>query len=285
MSRGNAPFIKAILYADIFDYPLTQEELWHFAIANAAVRREDFKAFLAHSPPYVRKKDGYFYLAGREEVVRKRKERYSYSLKKMRYAKKIAAYLAFIPTIRFIGVSGALSLSNAKEDDDIDFFIIAASGTVWLTRLLTTIALDGKGIRRKRVGKPRNNSICVNMFLDERSLAFTKARHDLYTAHEIVQVISLLNKNMAYERFLSANFWIQTLLPNIPMQKVAEKRHRSIVGIRLLEQLAGYLQRWYMKRHMTREEVSDTILAFHPIDYRKKTLDAFAQRLAHYEKI
>jgi hypothetical protein len=52
------------------------------------------------------------------------------------------------------------------------------------------------------------------------------------------------------------------------------------VGI--FEHVAKGLQQFYMKSHITKETVSSTVLAFHPIDYREKTLKEYKKRIKKY---
>lgn len=289
------PFIKAILYADIFDFPLTKEEVWKFAIGQSA--KKDFEQFLSNPPAYIKEAHGYFYLAERKNIIRKRPERQKASKRKLLIAQKASALLAKIPTIQCIGISGGLSLLNADTKDDIDFFIITKKNTIWITRFFVALLLELFGKRRKRGKSKATDSICVNMYLTEDNLAFSKTWRDLYLAHEVIQVMPLFSRGNTYEKFVSANAWVGDFLPNALDRETTQNYTQNnaenwfsailcaVLRFSAFEFLAKHIQLWYMKKHRTRESVSDTMLAFHPIDYRGKTLSAFLDRVRKYEQV
>jgi hypothetical protein len=293
MNAQNAPFINSILYGDIFDFPLTESELWKWAISEKKSSKEDLAKFVKDLPVSVKKTGAYFHLVGREAIVEKRNERLRVSKRKYLLAEKAAKLLAKIPTIRFIGVSGGLAMMNADEGDDIDLFIITEHKAVWMTRLLVFVLLSAEGIGRKRDGRHVKDAICVNMYLDEQDMGFVKNRHDVYTAHEIMQVIPLVDREHTYGKFVTANVWISEFLPNTVKREITQNHAVSrfslvlhtVLRSSVLEQCAKLLQMWYMRPHRTRETVSDTILAFHPTDYRGDTLKAYDERIKQYEKI
>src|SRR6185312_7622187 len=129
----------------------------------------------------------------------------------------------YIPTIEFAGLSGSLAMHNAEKDADIDIFIITRPNTLWLTRFLILSLLQLKGKRRAPGKKHAKDTICVNMLLDTKHMAFPKNKRNIYTAHEIIQMKPLLIRNNTYNEFLHKNKWIinflphafPTLLPNI----------------------------------------------------------------------
>jgi hypothetical protein len=51
-----------------------------------------------------------------------------------------------------------------------------------------------------------------------------------------------------------------------------------------VEIFAKRFQLWYIKRHITLEKISDKVLAFHPLDYRKVVEQGFSKRLEKYAK-
>ena len=38
--------------------------------------------------------------------------------------------------------------------------------------------------------------------------------HDLFTAHEIIQLIPIFERDNAYNKFIKANSWINSVFPN-----------------------------------------------------------------------
>lgn len=280
--------IKTLVYADIFDYPLTLSDLWRFLIHNTSISKNQLEKELLELGTLVKKKNSLFYLNGRENIVSKRTERERYSKKKMIIVNKICSYITFIPSVYFIGVSGSLAMQNAKKTDDIDLFIIAQKNTVWITRFIVLIVLQFFGVRRQRNTTNMTDTICVNMLLDESVLQLPKKQQNLYTAHEVVQVLPIFERNDMYNKFLEANLWVREYLPNSIARvkskesRIKEKEKKLLL---ILEWFAKASQKWYMKQRTTGEVVSDSFLAFYPSTYYKKILRLYNQRLKVYTKL
>lgn len=89
--------MAAVVYAQLFGYPLTVKESQLWAI---------------------------------------RKIREQSSLKKERVALEIVSQLKRVPTVQAVFLTGSTAAKNAKEDADIDLMIITWPNTLWITRLL-----------------------------------------------------------------------------------------------------------------------------------------------------
>lgn len=286
--------LKTLIYSDIFDYPLSQDELWKFLIGHKTSRESFDKALRDLSSKIIFKK-GLYCLLDRERTVDIRIKRRKESRKKIVVAKKIIKQLTLLPTIQFIGISGGLSLGNSERDDDIDLFVIASKGTLWLTRLamITLLLIIGK--YRGRNQRQVSDKICLNMLIDDGALSFPKERQNLYTAHEIVQLMPVFERNSTYIKFINANKWVENFLPNAlergttqnRTQNNAEKGFRVfpriVQRISAVEHFAKAVQLWFIKRHLTTETISDSFLAFHPLDYKNITLKEYEKRMLKYE--
>ncbi len=195
--------LKTLHYADIFDYPLTAEEIRKYAV-------EPLEDADPTSLSELRGAGGYYCLPGREEIVELRRRRERWSEPKLGKAQRIAGFLKFIPWIKLVGVTGALAMGNSDEEDDIDLMIITSSGRLWLTRglVVTFLLLTGQYRRANKI----KNRICPNLMLSEKALEFPD--RDLFTAHEIVQMKPIFERDNAYQKFLQANNWVKDFLPN-----------------------------------------------------------------------
>ncbi len=284
--------VKTILYADLFDYPLSKKELWKYLIVDTqqSVSKKRFEECLSNNT-FIDKKNGFYFLSGREQLVTIRNQRKKISLEKMKIAKRVAAILGRIPTVLLISVSGALAMENAHEADDIDFFVVVSTGTIWITRFFLLLLLHSIGMRRKRTDVDFSNKICLNMLIDEAHISFSKERQDIYTAHEISQMKPIFKRNGMGNVFAYSNIWVHKFLPNIPVSK--RWVSFNISGLRRLVQilfipfefLARSIQLFYMEKYKTIELVTDGFLAFHPFDYRKVILQKFQKRLKKYATI
>ncbi len=285
--------LKTLAYADIFDCPLTLEELWCLLISKRKVTKKTVKEYIL-TLPLVGQYHGYFCFKQRKHIVQKRIASVLWNNKKFAIAQKISGFLSYIPTVLLIGVSGGVAVENASKDDDIDICIITKKDSLWLTRLLVILLLQVLGIRRKRGVGAVSNKICLNMFIEERGMYFSKERQNVYIAHEIVQLKVLFERNNMYKKFLSVNNWIEKFLPNsidtkiVRYEDVKKKSSNIVMSLDLtsflcyLEPFAKMFQLWYMKKHRTNEEISQYILAFYPFDYKEKLIEKYHRRLKKY---
>ncbi len=182
-------------------------------------------------------------------------------------------------------------MQNADKHDDIDFFVITKKNTLWLTRLLLIFVLKLIGRHRGRLDRKVSNKVCLNMIMEESKLEFGKERQDLYTAHEIVQIVPLFQRESTYSRFISANEWVGKYLANASEltqdKKIWKKKKKTKAAfntplLTALEFFAKKIQYWYIERHKTHETISDKLLAFHPFDYREAVMQAYYKRLKKY---
>lgn len=278
---SNSSILKTLVYSDIFDFPLTKEEIWKFLIGKK-IDKKTFEKELEATPLGCNSK--FYFLSQREEIVEKRNKKKEISQEKIKIAKKIIEKLSFVPTVLLIGISGGLALENSKEKDDIDLFVITRLNTLWITRLLLVLLLILMGQYRGR-GKKESQKICLNMLISEKALMFEKDRQNLYTAHEIVQLKPIFNRSNTYKKFITANHWVKKFLPNAVGRitnyesRIKERKNPLFI----FEKVAKLVQLIYMKRHRTREVISDHFLAFHPFEYKNYVLEEYNRRLRKYE--
>lgn len=205
--------LKTLAYADVFNYPLKKDEVWRFLISRTSQSEPKVLRMLSACPKISQKGDFYF-LKGRKKNVNLRKKKEGWSQKKIKIAKKTARWFKIIPWVKMVGVSGALAMSNAHKDDDIDFLIIAQKNRLWLTRLLVVLATEALGKRRRPNDKQFKDKICLNMFLAEDELAISQKERDLFSAHEVVQLKPIWERNNSYQKFIRKNQWVKKYLAN-----------------------------------------------------------------------
>ena len=296
--KAASAIIRTITYSDIFDYPLTFREVLKFLISDTKVTvevvRENLKILAdpSASSGQISKQiytDGEFYfLKGRKEIVELRKRRMGWSEKKWKIARETAKKLRVIPTIKMVGITGALAMKNCKETDDIDLMVITVADRLWLTRLILYLLAPILGIkRRKPEEREVEDKICFNLFLEESSLQIQP--ENLFFAHEICQVKPILCKDNIYEKFLWENRWVKEYLPNavgnlnnVTIEQfnnrlsIASLLHCSIA---IFNQLAFKFQLAYMKPKMSIEKISLHQAFFHPVNLQKKICASFEERL------
>jgi hypothetical protein len=290
MGSNKTAVLTTLLYSDIFHFPLTIDEIHRFLIHSKPLSKETIRATVRELHAYVIEEKGYVRMRSCSRDIINRIKNIPAVEKKMKLAQSTAKILAYIPTIRFLGVSGGLAVKNVSEQDDIDIFIITFPRTVWVTRLLVLTVLQFMGLRRSRNKLAAANKICVNMIIDRRSLAFSSERHDVYTAREIAQVFPLLDRAQTWALLYQQNNWLYSFLPNTLKRTDNTQSKIHVIDLACMfltvgEPIARFFQLLYMKRTKTTEIANKTFAAFHPHDYRLWVREALQKKLQQYNFI
>jgi hypothetical protein len=260
---------KTYKYSSYFDYPLYPEELLKWLVTPEKIR-------LSEIPPLLIKKISL-------SDIHKRKLRQSSSEKKKNYSKQKLDLLRFFPFINFVGITGSVSVDNADKNDDIDIFIITSPHTLWVVRPFVLFYLEILGIRRRKKSKSSNvkNLICPNLWLDANNLIIGKERRNLFTAHEVLQVFPLVNKNLTFEKFISKNNWVKKYLANAyhSSLQVPYSSHGNLIISNIiyfilapLNLIFFALQYLFMLPHRKGEEIGLGKAFFHDPNFQKKLL-------------
>lgn len=279
--------IKTLCYADVFEFPMSENEIFRYYIGEQKIYRSSLSIALGAlvRERVIDKSGGYYFLIGRKMLVDLRRERKRESRKKFVIAKKISALLARIPTVRLVGISGSLSMNNCRVEDDIDLFIISSKNTLWITRFFVNLILLVYGRKRSRNDIFGADLICPNMFLAEDKLGISDEKRDLFSAHEVAQLSPVVNKDKIYEEFLLQNAWVNNFIPNSKIiTKPSMIRKNTIYDhlMKVLNFLFYLPQRLYMLPKMTKEEVTLNMARFHPKDKGKFACELFDIKYKYY---
>ncbi|HET7080559.1 MAG TPA: hypothetical protein VFM49_24250 [Chloroflexia bacterium] len=237
--------LRTLIYADLFDYPLTCEEIAHYLMDCAATPAATARALHedAYLVGHIDSRDGFYFLRGREAVVATRRKRAAASARLWPRAARYTRLLRHFPFVRMLAVTGALAMDNVAGNPDIDLLVISAPGRVWICRRLLILAV--RGIR------VFGDEICPNFILAADSLALPQ--QDLFIAHELAQMRPA-GGHAVYAEMLAANGWLGRYLPNArpwpapvarrdrphPLQRLAER----VLSARVLD---GW-ERWELER-------------------------------------
>jgi len=219
-------------------------------------------------------------MGGHSIFLKKRIVRKAQTEEKIKALKRYSQILYASPWIKMVGISGSCAMENAKARDDVDFFIITAKNRLWVARIWAIMAAKLLGVHRGRKDKHVSGKACLNMFFDELDIMIPEDKQNLYTAHEVVQMIRIDMREGAYYHrlFIQSNSWITSYFPNFSMPRgqkdtepIYSKKNLSpgILG-GLLEGAAKLVQKSIMSRHITHETISETQLWFFPKDFSKK---------------
>ncbi len=291
MGNNREAILKTLLYADIFNFPLEKKEVWKFLISKDKLDEKKLFESISQKDKFIEFKNGFYFIKGRKELVYLRKKRQKISGEKLRIAKKIIKKISYFPTVKFIGISGALSMQNSDEEDDIDLFVISEKNFVWTTRFILVLSLILMGVYRNKNSKVYKDKICLNMIIDEDNMVLDKQNQNLYTAHEIIQTVPLFEKNNTYKKFIEKNNWYKNFLANATaMERIYLRKKTNyfdfifikLLNIIFIEKITRLIQKKYMEKNITKETIKNGFLALHPFDYKSYVLKTYEEKLNKY---
>ena len=233
MTREEVGIISLLSYVELFDYSLNESEISSYYFgdpsannANQEIIKESLNSLLDRGVISKDISTGLYFFPDKSYMVERRLEREASSRKILLKVSKISHLLAFLPWIRFIGVTGALSSLNSPSDDDADLMIITVHNRLWLARLTIFLALKilrlKKGQKRIRGG----NAICVNVWMDEQYLTVSPQDRDLVVAYDIIRIKPLIDRDGLLEKFINSNSWVRNFFPSL-QENYSAKRSRG----------------------------------------------------------
>ena len=217
--------LRAFEYFNFFLYPISFEEIYQYLEIKISKKRlkQELKQLITEKTVFYR--HGLYTLGEySKNKVKSQKSKVKSSQEKLNNW-RFRAYIKLIslfPQIKLVGLSGSISMMNAKENDDIDLFIITAKNRLFTSRLIALVLVQSLGLRRSRdlvSSLSSKNKVCLNLFFDETKLNIPNFKKNYYVAHEIIQMKPLINKNNIYELFLYSNRWVCDIFPNSRPQR------------------------------------------------------------------
>ncbi len=240
--------VQTVAYSDVFQYPLKVEEVHRYLIRWRVAPAELYATLVSPQvvPGRLRAVGEYYTLPGREEIVETRKRRARASAALWRKAVFWGHRIAALPFVRMVAVTGALSVDNSEDGDDLDYLIVTEPGRLWLCR--------GMVIALVRLAARQGDVICPNYFISERALVVKE--HNLYTAHEMAQMVPLSGYGL-YQRMRELNPWVEEWLPNavglprpMPTAAMPAAKWRPLAEALLRTPVGGWLERSEMRRKL-----------------------------------
>jgi len=203
---------------------------------------------------------------------------------KLKYAINTIKVLKIFNLVKFIGISGSVGAGFAKEEDDIDIFIVVRDGTAWIYRgLISLLNLFHNKIRAKR-HKVIKNKLCLNMICEERGLKF---EDDMFNFHELMFLIPLYNEK--YLNFIySNNSWLRDsygVKKDLLYSRIYKERRPNIF-IRTLNEIFRILQIFFMyisnhKPNVKRivKNYNDGRIEFFEENFKNKKLEKYLESI------
>jgi predicted nucleotidyltransferase len=197
--------LSALAYYDLFNFPLTKEEVFLFMNVRSELERVEHCLNELANHGLIYQLGNYYALKNDDYIVTRRKAGGKKAEELLAIAEKVSRYLIKFPYVRGIAVSGSLSKRYADDKSDIDFFIITSTNRLWIARSLLHMLKKISFLFNKQ------DYFCMNYFVDEARAEIVE--QNLFTATETITLIPLQG-DLTFERFYSANTWTREYLPN-----------------------------------------------------------------------
>jgi len=310
MTDLEAAVYRSIQYGDIFEQPLTATQIWRALIVSKAARlMPRLSAVRVAVENLVDQRvldarQGYYFLAGRGELVAQRQQRFWLAQDKWKVTQRVVGWLKLVPFVRMIAMSGSLAVANTGPHSDLDLFVVVRRGRIWTARLFLLLATQLLGRRRKHWNAEAPDKVCLNHYLADDVLAISPEIRNLYTAMLYRHLIPLYGFS-TYGQFQQVNAdWINQqlgfveapFLPNIlslrasSVLKFIKRNVEQLLSEPIFddaERLAERVQRAVISRHTTpnqpgRVALSSSELAFHPHTKVPAILEQFSRVDRHF---
>jgi hypothetical protein len=289
-TAAEVAILRAILYASIFDFPLSLEELRR--ALSCPIALDDLRRIMARSrflQSRVEQRNGWCVPAGRTDLIDRRLAREAQSRRFLATNRRLLDVACALPFTRLIAISGSLAHLNADADADLDLFVITRGPHVWTVTLLLVLA--AKLLRRRNV-------VCANFVLADSHLALEQ--HDLYTASQVLHLRPVTGAE-GYAAFVDANPFVRRWYPNADAQPAPEFPLPAAGWLRrmkrpleaLLSWPSGLIERfcrraygWHLRRVGARWQSPDQVrldpccLKLHTNSHRAAVLDRFERLVA-----
>lgn len=197
--------LAALAYFDIFDYPLTQTEIYLFLRNSCSYKELRSAIYHLTNENLIYQFDEFYTLQNNYTLVSRRR-RGNLKAKELIYtSEKVASLLSYFPFVRGVAISGSLSKNYADDKSDIDLFVITTKNRLWLARTLM------HGFKKLTFLFNKQHLFCMNYYIDESMLQIKE--QNIYTATEVATLLPLRGID-TFQNFYANNGWSKSFLPN-----------------------------------------------------------------------
>ena len=297
-SELSSVVIKALLYFDIFNHPLSIKELRELIpmqldeaseLLEVLVELTDRNLIYFH--------DGFYSVSPSFFNTQRRIAGEKLASTMVKRMQKFSGLIASFPFVKAVTISGSLSKNFMDENSDIDYFIVTKKNRLWLARTLLI------AYKKLFLFNSKKN-FCVNYFVSEDQLSIPD--RNIFTATEVSYLIPVYNFN-TYLDFMKVNDWSKSFYPNFPLREnnyvINEKypklksKMENILSNALGEKLDTYffkltLKRWKKKFKNFDESIFDlrmrskkNVSKHHPNGFQEKVLSQLQTKITEFENL
>lgn len=204
LSAAELAIARSVVYASLFDYPLTLAQLRQTLIQSTQTPSQVLAAFNG-SPALqevVEYRDGFFFPKGRADLLEERRRREARSRAFLQRHRLLLRLVCALPYVRMVALSGSIAHLNLEGSGDLDLFIVTRGRRVWSATL--AVLLLSKAMRRRRI-------VCANFVVADSRLVLEQ--QDLFTASQVIHLKPLIGRDV-FQQLLQANPFVFRFYPN-----------------------------------------------------------------------
>ncbi len=288
--------LSTLIYYDIFSYPLTIEEIIKYCNLQKLNTNEAFNVLEElKNKSTIGYFNGFYFLGNDISKIKRRLDGNILANKRIATARKYSTLISNFPFVRAIFISGSLSKNFMLPDSDIDFFIVAEPGKLWICKAILILF-------KKLFLFNSYHNFCLNYFVDSTNLEIPDK--NIYTANEIVFLIPMYNY-LLYKQFMATNIWVKTYYPNIEIRSEnylvkpfgAKQFFEMLFNNRianLFDDLSFniFTKFWRRKFNYFDDETfsirltsKKNVSKHHPNDFQEKVLKIYGESIIELEKL
>lgn len=291
--------ISTLAYFDIFDVPLTAEEIYeNLFFLNPDKAKIDI--YLRESPLvhvydsyYSLKRNRAFYEAW--EGKRRRAKEFWKRVHRFQWLFNLC------PFVRLVAVCNSLPIRAVEENSDIDLLVITEKKHMFLARFFLTILTSFMLVRRQ--GKWIRKRFCLSFYITEDNLDLNEIAqkpYDIYLAYWLKTLEPIAGDYNLYKKLINKNeYWMK---PYFKTQTLHRRRFRKAKSWhtnwknKMEKWFAGEkweirMRNWQKKRALEKYQrlldpsgtvISEKMLKFHDKDVRTQIRHAWVERINEF---
>jgi hypothetical protein len=287
MTPRELAIARSVIYASLFDYPLTLDQL-HQTLVESDQTPSEILATYRGSERLQRIVDygeGFFFPADRDDLIAERRHREARSRAFLHRYRLALRVITALPFTRLVALSGSVAHLNLERGADLDLFVITRGRRVWTVTVAALLIT--KLLGRRRV-------VCVNFVLADSHL--TLEQQDLFTANQVIHLKPLAGAELL-DDLVAANPFVRAFYPNAARRHaeapIAWPRSRVVEGVKsalelaltlpapLIESVCRRLYGWYLRRRAKfwqspqQVRLQSDYLKLHTRSHRQSVLERF----------
>jgi hypothetical protein len=288
--RNELAIARSVIYASLFDYPLTLDQL-HESLISASLTPKQIQSTFDNSTALqavVGFKDGHYFPAGRGDLIDERRRRELRSRAFLASHARVLRLVCALPFTRMVALSGSIAHLNLEDRGDLDLFIVTRGHRVWTVTVAMILVARLLGVRR---------AMCANFVMSDAHLGIEQ--QDLFTANQVLHLKPLFGPEVL-DGFVAANPFVKRFYPNrsarpssdflLPPRPVLSACKSLLETVLrpvapLIEGICRRLYAWHLRRKSSSWQSPEQVrlqadyLKLHTRSHRHRVLERFDQQM------